>query len=319
MKKFSLFLMFILLCPAFTATAKWKTVGQPLRLIGGEAGYHYMRPLWSPDGSLIAFTDLKYNGLHVMNADGTGDRQISDEPAAGFGFEWSSDSRAIVSRVAKFEGKYRYNAVKVFDLNTNESRLISDYRTMMPGLPHWADADQKIYMHNGRKLEIFHSGKKTTALKKQNDIYFLKNDRIAVGDVEDQKYRVLEPLQGERCLNMLVSPDRSKITFEVVGGNLYVMKTDGSGLTDLGRGHRPQWGPDSRHLVYMVTEDDGYRYLSSDIIIIQSDGSNKTKLQFEDDRLEMNPSWSPDGEKIAFDIPDEGAIYVVKITESMTE
>jgi Tol biopolymer transport system component len=299
-----------------TANAGLKVKGTPIKLIGGN-GTIYMHPLWSPDGTKIAFTAARYQGIWVMNADGSGIRNISDEPAAGFGFEWSFDSKAILSRVAKFDERYRYNAVKVFDIEKKESKLLTDYRTFMPGLPHWADGDQKVYMFNRGKLEIFESGRTANLLKKSavsKQIYFLKNDQIGVGNIDTKNYKIIEPIKGEQCLNMVVSPDQSKVAFEILGGNLYVMNIDGSGLVDLGDGHRPQWSPDSQRLVYMITADDGYRYLLSDIYTIKIDGMEQVRLTVTDNKLEMNPSWSPDGKKIAYDVFDEGAIYILELS-----
>ena len=315
-------LLFVLLLLSVSTTVSagdsFKVIGEPVKLIDGDADYFFTRPLWSPDGSLIAFTNSNYEGLWVANSDGSEKRLLTDEPAAGFGFEWSSDSKAIVTRVAKFEGKYRYNAIKVFDLEKNEVKLLTEYRTFMPGLPHWAGADEKVYMFGKNELEIFETGKKATVLQKESAsdlIYFLKNDHIAVGNIVTAEYNVFEPIKGWRYINPVISPDKTKIAFEVMGGNLYVMNIDGSVLVDLGEGHRPQWASDSQHLVYMKTEDDGHQYLSADIYTIKIDGSGKVRLTSTDDKLEMNPSWSPDGQKIAFDVMDEGAIYVIKLSQ----
>ena len=300
-------------------TAQWKVTKPPEKLIGGE-GQYFMHPVWSPDGATIAFTEVRYQGLWIANADGSNPRQMSDEAAAGFGFEWSTDSKAIVSRVAKFEGKLRYNAVKLFDVETNESRLLTDYRTSMSGLPHWGDADQKVYMYNGEKLEVFASGKPASAAARSaadERILFVKNGDIAVGSVKTNEVKTYKPVQEGEYLNVTVSPDRMKVAFEVMGGNLHVMHVDGTGLVDLGRGSRPQWGPDSEHLVYMLTKDDGHQFLSADLHIIKIDGSGRVAITNTDEVLEMNPSWSIDN-KIAFDVMDEGAIYVMEIAREAT-
>jgi len=302
--------------PVFINASSYK-VSKPKRIAGGD-GMVFMRPLWSPDGSRIAFTEANYHGLWIIKPDGSDIKQISDEPAAGFGFEWSSDSKAIVSRVAKFEGRYRYNAVRLFDLANDKTRLITDYRTFMPGLPHWSDGDSKIFLFGRGKMEIFQTGKKISSLKKNHstqNMIFLKNDLIAVGNINSKQYNVYEPVKDQRYINLVISPDGSMIGFEVIGGNLYVMNVDGSNVIDLGRGHRPQWAPDNQHLVFMITEDDGYRYLSSDIYTIKIDGSEKKKLTDTDVELEMNPCWSPDGNSIVFDVMEEGAIYLIKLTE----
>lgn len=318
MRRFYVLTILLILIFTFSsATADQKMKVKADKLIGGD-GLFFMRPIWSPDGSQIAFTTSNYQGIWLMNSNGSQAREISDEPAAGFGFEWSSDSKAIVSRVARFEGRYRFNAAKVFDLENNDSRFVTNFRTMMPGLPRWGAWDEKIYMYGRGKIEVFDSGKKTSALQKKSAPpldCFLKDDQIAIGNPAAKDYKIVEPVSGERCINLVMSLDHSRVAFEIMGGNMFVMEVDGTGLVDLGRGHRPQWAPDSQHLVYMISTDDGYKYLSSDIYTIKIDGSMKTKLEFPEDKLEMNPSWSPDGKKIVFDAFDEGAIYLMEFSE----
>jgi len=288
---------------------------EPLKLIGGEGNF-FIQPRWSPDGAQIAFTSSNYQGLWIMQANESGVQQLTDESAAGFGFEWSADSKAIITRVARFEKGRRLNALKLFNCETNQSRLITEYRLRMPGLPHWADNDRRIFIFTNGKLEVYPSGKNPETLLKpavEQNIYFLKGEQPAQGNLSTQKYRLYEALKDWQCLNLTVSPDRTKIAFEVLGGDLYVMNVDGSGLINLGEGHRPQWAPDSQHLVYMITRDDGHQYLAADICSIKIDGSEKRVFQLTPDRLEMNPCWSPDGRKIVFDIFDEGAIYLLEL------
>jgi len=316
MRKFIVTFLLIMFGVAAIAGAGWKVNKKPAKLIGG-AGQYFMQPRWSPDGAWIAFTGSNYQGLWVMKADGSGARKITDE-AAGFGFEWAANTKAIISRVAKFEKKYRYNAVKLFDLEKNEARLLSDYRTFMPGLPHFADADQKVFMYNRDKIEVFDSGLKPTVLQKTSahpQIHFLKEDKIAIGNIATKTFKILTPLTGQQYLNLTPAPDKTKIAFEVMGGNLYVMNADGTGLVDLGKGHRPQWSPDSQYLVYMIARDDGHQFVASDLYVIRSNGLEKTPITATNDKLEMNPSWSADGKKIAFDLMNEGAIYVMEIAQ----
>ncbi len=292
-------------------------VNQPAKkLIGGE-GQYFMNPRWSPDGTKLAFTETRYQGLWVMNSDGSSVRQVSDEAAAGFGFEWSSDSQVLLSRVAKFEDKYRYNAVKLFDLVTNESKLLTDYRTFMPGLPHWSASNDKVYMFNRDRIEVFDTGKAAPALASANaraPIHFLKEGRIAIGNLAEAQFQTFAPLPEQEYLNLVLSPDRTKVAFEVKGGNLHVMNIDGTGLVDLGPGNRPQWSPDSEYLAYMIAGDDGHQFLASDIYVIKIDGSEKINLTNTDDQMEMNPSWGA-GNRIAFDVMDEGGIYVMEIAQ----
>ena len=65
------------------------------RVVDGADYAQALNPTWSPDGRLIAYTSLGQggNGLHVVAADGTGDRVL-----AGRGFQhptWSPDGSLI--------------------------------------------------------------------------------------------------------------------------------------------------------------------------------------------------------------------------------
>ena len=117
----------------------------------------------------------------------------------------------------------------------------------------------------------------------------------------------------EETINVRISPDGTKIAYKVLGGNLFVINIDGSNKVDLGRGNNPQWSPDSKYLVYMVTEDDGYKFLSSDIFISPIDGSEKIQITNNEDQLEMNPCFSPDGNQIAYNEEKSGTINIITI------
>jgi Tol biopolymer transport system component len=279
---------------------------------------NFMAPVWSPDGSMIAFTGAKYKGIWIIDIQSRSIKQISDETAAGFLFKWSGDSNSILTRVAKYDGMKRYNAVKLFNVRSGESSLLTDYRTMMPGLPSFTPDNNKVYMFGRNNLEIFDSGIGAIPFKKSavsSNIIYLRNDKIAVEVLTSHKVKTFEPVKDKRVLNLQASPDGNRVAFEIYGGDMYVMNTDGKGLTDLGKGYRPKWSPDNQHIVYMITKDDGYRILSSDIYTITIDGTEKTNLTKTIDRIEMNPDWSPDGKKIAFDVPGEGSIYIMNVQQ----
>ncbi len=320
MHKLLLLILFLMHSSALFAQSAITLVGKPELLLESE-GEYYMKPVWAPDGRKIAFTGVRYTGLYVISADGRDLMQITDESAAGFAFQWSSDSHALLTRVAHYDGPYRYNAVKIFDLAKGEERQLTDYRTSMPGLPRWADDDEKVVLFAENKLEVFDSGitklQKATTPKSKN-IYFLGESAIAIGTIDEEEYELFRPLDAEHYLNLAVSPDGDKVAFEVYGGNLYVMNSDGTGLVDLGSGNRPQWAPDNTHLVYSISEDDGHTITASDLYTISADGTGKRNLTRTEDVLEMNPSWSPEGDKIAYDAMEQGSLYIITITFEKT-
>ncbi len=309
---------FLLVNPTALAQDALRVVGEPLRVIGGgETAFAH--PVWSPIGTHLAVTTPDYRGLWMVGSDGQELQQITNEPAAGFGFSWSSDGTALLTRVAQFEGIRRFNAVKVFDVGTGQTRQLTDYRAWMPDLPHWASGDEKVILHHRGKLEVFESGtvlSETGKTSPDAPIYFIKDNDIGLARVDAGVLEVFNPFEGQQILNLVTSPDQTQVAFEVMGGNLYVMNGDGTGLIDLGRGYRPEWSPDGRWVVFMRSEDDGYQYTASDLIAARADGSQYVQLTQTEGRLEMNPSWSPDGRYIAYDALDEGVIYLLPVSIS---
>ncbi|MGE5499073.1 MAG: TolB family protein, partial [Syntrophothermus sp.] len=312
--------LLVTLIPEGTIFSQIKVKGTPLKIAGGSEEVR-MSPAWSPDGNMLAFSGANYKGIYVKDLKTEKISVLTSEPSAGYGLKWSSDSKSILARVAKYKGVDRTNAVKIFDVKTKKANQLTPFRSLMPATPQWGNNDQSVCLYSRGKLEIFKSGKKAGAAanSRKKNLVLLKDDKLASADAITGKLISMDPVKGSRYLNPEVSPDGSKITFEVIGGNMYVMNADGSGLTDLGKGYRPQWSPDSKYIVYMITEDDGHEFTSADIYVIKADGTSKQNLTSSQDKLEMNPVWSPDGSRIAFDDYKNGSVYVIEISRQGEE
>lgn len=289
--------------------------GEPRVLISLE-GTDLTSPVWSPDGSKIAFTSARQQGLWVADANGSEIEQITDQ-SAGYGFSWSMDSQSILTRVSEYQDKRRKLAVKIFHTDGSQATQITDFRDDMPTLPKWANYDQNVVLISDNDIESFDSGKEISSQQKSQvtkPFYVLKSNQIAKGKIPNNSTEDISPFEDAQYLNLEVSPDGKKLAFEVYGGNLYVMNIDGTNLMDLGRASRAKWSPDSEYLVAMVAEDDGHNYTRSDLYALSINGDERINLTASSDIIAMNPDWSPQGNKIAFDSPDSGNIYIMNIT-----
>ena len=91
-------------------------------------------------------------------------------------------------------------------------------------------------------------------------------------------------------------------------GDIYVMNSDGSGLTNITNStdadeFQPSWSPDGRRIAFAKATYDGARsrYLRTDIYTIEPDGSGLELLvRAADETAAAAPMWSPDGTKISY-------------------
>ena len=302
----------VCLFAATPASAQLRADGPAVRLLAD--GAPAVHPVWSPDGTRIAFTRDGYVGLWTIDADGAEARQLSDEPAAGFGFAWSPDGRALAARVARLDGVRRADAIKQFDLSGEEETLI-DYAASTPSVPFWLDAYRVGVVRAGAlDVRITDEAPRLAALTGEA-IVGAGPEGIRIADLTTGTLRDVHPLGDGALLNAVVSPDGQRVAFEAMGGGLHVMDRDGSNRVELGGGHRPSWSPDGRWVVFMTAEDDGHTFTAADLVAARADGSARVALTTTPDRLEMNPSWSPDGRTIAFDDATDGALYLLPVTE----
>lgn len=100
------------------------------------------------------------------------------------------------------------------------------------------------------------------------------------------------------------SPDGSQIAYHsyVQGGegDVFIMNADGSGKTNITNTPTgewwPDWSPNGNTIAFHVIESGTPMYIGT----IGVDGSGRSVLLQDDEVSFGNPSWSPDGGKIAF-------------------
>lgn len=95
-------------------------------------------------------------------------------------------------------------------------------------------------------------------------------------------------------MNLDVSPDGSKIVFDLLG-DIYVMPIDGGDATPLRTGHayevQPRFSPDGKSISF--TSDAGG---GDNIWVMNADGSEARQITKESFRLLNNAVWTPDGQ-----------------------
>ena len=259
--------------------AQPKSWSEPQLLIKAEKGL--MAPTWSPDGSRIAITGDNFIGIWVANADGTELKQVSEAPGAGYQMYWAS-TQEILSTPYTIENKKRMTRIERVDATTGKIQAVS------PATRNF----------------------KRSTVTGATDVHQTMLDEPKEAS---SKIAGLNEYAGNWIINPALSPDGTKIAFQIVTKGLFVCNADGTGLVSLGKGSHPAWLPDSHNLMMTQIVDDGHRFTSSDIYCVNVDTGNAVNITSHSESTPVTIAVSPDGTKLAFDNDTDGAIYIINL------
>jgi len=300
---------------------------------GKLADEEYFSPRWSPNGKKIAVTKMYHKGIYVINIESGTMETITKDDGAGFRFSWSPDSVEIVYRAKKLKNDRPIYILRSAEIETGEITEITSELDWI-SLPGYSKDNIVIYAHNGklkqrRKIFDKHTMGKTFSLAENLADNVFANaiveipakDKVIMEDNEGIKIMgstgkiektIIKHGQNDFAVDAKPSPNGKKVMFfNNVGsiGHLYIYDLDTEKITDLGEGYSGQWLPDGR-ITYCITTNDGYVLTSSEIYLINADGTGKMKITDTTDQIEIQPSVSPDGKSIVYRDDKSGMIYL---------
>lgn len=313
MKKKNLFLTAVLFAQVVSAQAlKEGTLSNVTRLTND--GARYENPRWSPDGTKISFTGEGYEGLYVMERNGSNAIQLSDASSVGYMHQWSADSREILVRDTRYvtgdNGLERVHAAWAVGLNGTKTKMTADATDMQPAAWRYTKAGAKSIVAPGVELA-------RTALAKVPSTVMAQAKEATKANIsficDSENLYVVDEAGNKRLINSgasfcpALSPDGRMVAFNALD-DIVVMNIDGTGRRVLERGFNPSW-TNNQQIVFELTTDDGHEYTSGDLYIMNINGSGKKALTSTSSMIERNPCVSPDGSKLLFTSATDGQVY----------
>jgi Tol biopolymer transport system component len=287
----------------------------------------FLAPRWSPDGKMLGLTQPGYRGIYVVQTDGSGLRQISDEDAAGYRFAWSADSKQIAFKTRRSDDKGISYALKVASADGAGSKTIAERQGSM-GVPVWESSDTLGVLLDGKasaaKLDGAVTEKaarvKANALSRvggDNRYLCVEDDQVVLVEADGSRKYLTTPDDGQ-FYDLQLSPKADKALVHNLDGHLYLIALDGT-KTDLGEGTAGSWSPDGKSILCNVSRDDGNAIVSSDVFLIDVAGKSRKQLTRTEDRIELYASFSPDGKKIAYGDAKSGSIFVQDVAKEVAQ
>jgi Tol biopolymer transport system component len=269
--------------PSFRQTA----TPTPTSIVNGA------QPIVAPRGERIAFFSNRggTEDLFVINADGTGEKQLTHTPENETGLQWSADARQILFSVFTNDTSHLF----AVDPDGGNQREIGSFPGRTPMLA--PDGKQVVYM----------AGTWTAT-------------RLMVSALDGSDARQIN--DGTTIAwNNHWSPDGKRIAFtgrSDPNGELavFVMNADGSGRRQVthiaaeeGGAQWPVWSPNGRHLAIQVNSrsQKGTAHIW---IVDVATGTARKLAGHGQPYLDETPSWFPDSQHIAFQSNRTGRMEV---------
>ena len=286
-------------------------------------------------------TDESFSNIWLINYDGTNNRPITTGNFKDNSPKWSNKGDKFIFKSNR-EGK---SQIFLYDLNNNSIQKLTNYQYSIESI-QWSPDDNYILFSS------FIDSERDTLIEMPDKPKGAKWNDPPV-EISDLNYRYdssgyrkpgevqfftipinggtprqISNIKPEKRAGQGVWLGNDKVIFSANlnedsdyntnNSEIYVLNLDSGEHKALTSRNGPDYSPKVSHdnsmIAYLGYDDEYLGYQQNSIYIMNSDGSDKYKIQLDIDRNISNIYWSGDNKKIFFQFDDKGVTRIASTT-----